>query len=198
MPSGPSEVLVIADDEANPQFIAADLLSQAEHGKDSQVVLVTTSQNIAKNVENEVIAQLSMLPRKEITEQALQNSFTLLVNNLDEAIEFSNQYAPEHLILHVEENTGYTNDIINAGSVFLGAYSPESVGDYASGTNHSLPTYGYARSFGGVSVESFMKTITFQSLTKEGLQRIASTVETLAELEELAAHKNAVSIRLQK
>lgn len=198
MPAGPSEVLVIADEAANPKFIAADLLSQAEHGKDSQVVLVTPSEDIAKNVENEVIAQLSVLPRKEIAEQALKNSFTLLVNDLDEAIEFSNRYAPEHLILHIEENTGYTNDISNAGSVFLGAYSPESVGDYASGTNHSLPTYGYARSFGGVGVESFMKTITFQSLTKEGLQRIASTVETLAEIEELAAHKNAVSIRLQK
>ena len=198
MPAGPSEVLVIADDKANSKFIAADLLSQAEHGKDSQVVLVTTSPDIAKSVGNEVLAQLSVLPRKQIAEQALKNSFTLLVNDLDEAIEFSNQYAPEHLILHVEENSGYTNDIINAGSVFLGAYSPESVGDYASGTNHSLPTYGYARSFGGVSVESFMKTVTFQSLTKEGLQRIASTVETLAELEELAAHKNAVTIRLQK
>ncbi len=198
MPAGPSEVLVIADESANAQFIAADLLSQAEHGKDSQVVLVTTSKELAKTVETEVETQLAVLPRKEIAKQALLNSFTLLVNNLDEAIEFSNQYAPEHLILHVEENTGYTNDIINAGSVFLGSYSPESVGDYASGTNHSLPTYGYARSFGGVSVESFMKTITFQSLTKEGLQRIASTVETLAEIEELAAHKNAVSIRLQK
>lgn len=198
MPAGPSEVLVIADEAANPKFIAADLLSQAEHGKDSQVVLVTTSHEIARNVGNEVIAQLSVLSRKEIAEQALQNSFTLLVNDLDEAIEFSNRYAPEHLILHIDENTGYTNDISNAGSVFLGAYSPESVGDYASGTNHSLPTYGYARSFGGVGVESFMKTVTFQSLTKEGLQRIASTVETLAEIEELAAHKNAVSIRLQK
>jgi len=198
MPAGPSEVLVIADNTANPKFIAADLLSQAEHGKDSQVILVTTSPVLASAVENELIGQLSLLPRKEIAEQALSNSFTLLTNTLDEAIEFSNAYAPEHLILHIQEPTGYTNDIINAGSVFLGAYSPESVGDYASGTNHSLPTYGYARSFGGVSVESFMKTVTFQSLTKAGLQNIASTVETLAEIEELAAHKNAVSIRLGK
>ena len=197
MPAGPSEVLVIGDEKSNPRFIAADLLSQAEHGKDSQVIFVTTSDAVAKKVQDELLLQLNELPRKEIAGQALQNSFILKTNTLDEAIAFSNAYAPEHLILHVVEPSYYVQDIINAGSVFLGEYSPESVGDYASGTNHSLPTYGYARSFGGVSVESFMKTVTFQTLTKAGLQKIASTVETLAEVEELIAHKNAVSIRLQ-
>ncbi|MDP3147932.1 MAG: histidinol dehydrogenase [Ignavibacteria bacterium] len=195
MPAGPSEVLVIADEMANAAFVASDLLSQAEHGADSQVVLLTFSNVFAKSVLVEVDKQLHDLPRKEIAEQSLKNSFILICDNLEEAISFSNNYAPEHLILHLENAENYRNKIKNAGSVFLGKYSPESVGDYASGTNHSLPTYGYAKSFGGVSVESFMKSITFQQLTKEGLQYIAPTVITLAETEMLSAHKNAVTIR---
>ena len=198
MPAGPSEVLVIADEMANDAFVASDLLSQAEHGADSQVVLLTFSNVFAKSVLVEVVKQLHDLPRKEIAEQSLKNSFILICDNLEEAISFSNNYAPEHLILHLENAENYRNKITNAGSVFLGKYSPESVGDYASGTNHSLPTYGYAKSFSGVSVESFMKAITFQQLTKEGLQCIAPTVTTLAEAEMLSAHKNAVTIRLKQ
>ncbi len=198
MPAGPSEVLIVADENADPGFIAADLLSQAEHGADSQVVLISNSQDIIESVQTELVKQLSVLPRKKFADKALTESFSLLVNNFDEAFSFSNNYAPEHLILHLENAENYKENIINAGSVFLGKYSPESVGDYASGTNHSLPTYAYAKSFSGVSVESFMKGITFQSLTKEGLKRIGSTVETLAEVESLIAHKNAVTIRLKK
>jgi len=198
MPAGPSEVLVIADTTANAAFVASDLLSQAEHGADSQVVLLAFSKTFAASVLTEVKKQLAELPRKEIAAQSLKNSFVLICDSLDEAISFSNNYAPEHLILHLENAERYKDKIINAGSVFLGEYSTESVGDYASGTNHSLPTYGYAKSFGGVSVESFMKSITFQQLTKEGLQCIAPTVTTLAETEMLSAHKNAVTIRLKQ
>ncbi|MFA6597583.1 MAG: histidinol dehydrogenase [Ignavibacteriaceae bacterium] len=198
MPAGPSEVLVIADETANTAFVASDLLSQAEHGADSQVVLLTFSKAFAESVIVEVDKQLNDLPRIEIAKQSLKNSFILICDKLEEAISFSNNYAPEHLILHLENADNYRNKITNAGSVFLGKYSPESVGDYASGTNHSLPTYGYAKSFGGVSVESFMKPITFQQLTKEGLQCIAPTVTTLAETEMLSAHKNAVTIRLKQ
>ncbi|MCK9425082.1 MAG: histidinol dehydrogenase [Ignavibacteriaceae bacterium] len=198
MPAGPSEVLVIADEMANAAFVSSDLLSQAEHGVDSQVVLLAFSKTFAESVLTEVEKQLAELPRKEIAAQALSNSFVLLCENVDEAISFSNNYAPEHLILHLENAENYRSDIINAGSVFLGEYSPESVGDYASGTNHSLPTYGYAKSFGGVSIESFMKSITFQQLTKKGLQCIAPTVTRLAETEMLSAHKNAVTIRLKQ
>lgn len=197
MPAGPSEVLIIADEFANPEYIAADLLSQAEHGSDSQVVLIGNSEKLIAEVKVELEKQLSVLPRKEFAEKSLQSSFVILVGNLDDAFVFSNNYAPEHLILHLENAGDYKSQIINAGSVFLGKYSPESVGDYASGTNHSLPTYGYAKSFSGVSVESFMKGITFQSLTREGLKLIGSTVETLAEVESLLAHKNAVTIRLK-
>jgi len=197
MPAGPSEVLIIADEFANPEYIAADLLSQAEHGADSQVVLLSNSEKFITDVKDELEKQLSVLPRKEFAEKSLGSSFALLVNNLDEAFYFSNNYAPEHLILHLDNAENYKSKIINAGSVFLGKYSPESVGDYASGTNHSLPTYSYAKSFSGVSVESFMKAVTFQSLTKEGLKLIGSTVETLAEVESLLAHKNAVTIRLK-
>ncbi len=198
MPAGPSEVLVIADESANPKFIASDLLSQAEHGPDSQVVLVSTSGKLINRTIDEINIQLSDLPRKEIAGKALENSFALIVDSLDEAISFSNNYAPEHLILNIAEPDNCKSKIINAGSVFLGEYSPESAGDYASGTNHSLPTYGYAKTYGGVNVESFMKSMTFQKLTKAGLENISVAVETLAEVEELTAHKNAVKIRLAK
>lgn len=197
MAAGPSEVLVIADKNADPSFVAADLLAQAEHGPDSQVVFITDDENFSKKVLAEIEAQTEKLPREKFVKEALKNSFILIVNDLKEAIEFSNQYAPEHLIMNFENAENYTDKIINAGSVFIGEYSPESVGDYASGTNHSLPTSGYAKSFSGVTVESFMKSVSFQSLTKEGLKNIAETVETLAETEGLKAHKNAVSIRLK-
>jgi histidinol dehydrogenase len=197
MPAGPSELLVISDEYADASFIASDLLSQAEHGEDSQVIYVTTSEVKAKEVEREIDLQLLSLPRKSIAEKALRNSFILITDTILDAIRFSNLYAPEHLILNVKQPDDFTKLIQNAGSVFLGAYSPESAGDYASGTNHSLPTSGFARSFSGVNVESFMKAITFQSLTKEGLKNIASTIETLAEEEGLFAHKNAVTIRLK-
>jgi len=196
MPAGPSELLIIADEGANPAYVAADLLSQAEHGTDSQVILVSTSIEYVKKVDREIQRQLKGIPRKNIAAGALKNSFALLVENVENGIEFSNLYAPEHLILNVKNPAKYKAKIKNAGSVFLGNYSPESAGDYASGTNHSLPTYGFAKSFGGVTVESFMKSITFQSLTKNGLKNISDTVQTLAETEELIAHKNAVKIRV--
>jgi histidinol dehydrogenase len=197
MPAGPSEVLVIADSSANPAFVAADLLSQAEHGADSQVVLITTTLGMANNIELKIVNQLEQLPRKELASKALENSFVLVTEDIDKAIDFSNKYAPEHLIINVNSPEDYTGGVINAGSVFLGPYSPESAGDYASGTNHSLPTYGYAKTFGGVSVEAFMKSITFQKLSKEGLGNISAAVQTLAEVEGLQAHKNAVHIRLK-
>ena len=197
MPAGPSEVLIIADSNANPAFVAADLLSQAEHGVDSQVVLITTTLGMANNIELEMVNQLENLPRKNFAAKALENSFALITESIDSAIEFSNKYAPEHLIINVKNAESYVSKISNAGSVFLGEYSPESAGDYASGTNHSLPTYGYAKTFAGVTVESFMKSMTIQSLTKEGLTNISTAVKTLAETEGLQAHKNAVSIRLK-
>jgi len=197
LPAGPSEVVVIADENANPAFVASDLLSQAEHGADSQVVLITTSNDLAVNVNKEILRQLNKLPRKDLAVKALENSFTLIVNEIKQAIDFSNNYAPEHLILNVKEAKKDVSEIKNAGSVFLGQYSPESAGDYASGTNHSLPTSGYAKTFSGVSVEMFMKSITFQQLTKNGLKQISNTVQTLAKEEGLEAHKNAVSIRLK-
>jgi histidinol dehydrogenase len=195
MPAGPSEVLVIADDTCNPAFVAADLLAQAEHGIDSQSILVCTSAEIARNVEAEVEKQLEVLPRKELAEKAIQNSYFVITENLQEAMDFSNLYAPEHLILETDEWKPLINKVLNAGSVFLGHLTPESAGDYASGTNHTLPTSGFARSYSGVSVDSFVKKITFQHISEEGLQQIGSTVEILAELEGLQAHKNAVSIR---
>jgi histidinol dehydrogenase len=197
MPAGPSEVLVIADSSANPSFVAADLLSQAEHGVDSQVVLITTTLGMANDIELELVNQLEQLPRKSFASKALENSFVLITEDIGQAIDFSNKYAPEHLILNVNEPERYVRNIINAGSVFLGQYSPESAGDYASGTNHSLPTYSYAKTYGGVSVEAFMKSITFQKLSREGLENISGAVETLAETEGLQAHKNAVHIRLK-
>lgn len=197
MPAGPSEVLVIADENANPAFVAADLLSQAEHGVDSQVVLVTVSKKFSDKVTAEVNQQLEKLPRKELASKALENSFVLIVDSIEQGINFSNDYAPEHLIINLKDADSFKDKISNAGSVFIGQYSPESAGDYASGTNHSLPTYGYAKTFGGVTVESFMKTVTFQILTKEGLSNISGAVQTLAETEGLEAHRNAVAIRLK-
>ncbi len=197
MPAGPSEVLVIADETANPAFIAADLLSQAEHGVDSQVILVTNSRSLIEKVGEEVRNQLEELPRKQIAAECLKNSLYILVDTIDDAIEFSNNYAPEHLIVNFENVDERLKQIINAGSVFVGPYTPESVGDYASGTNHSLPTYGYAKAIGGVSVEMFMKSMTFQKLSKEGLKDISNTVITLAQTEQLDAHANAVKVRFK-
>lgn len=195
MPAGPSEVLVIADDTATPAYVAADLLAQAEHGPDSQAVLVATSEAMIDAVNDELAKQLPVLPRAAITEMAIGNSYAVKVADLNEAIAFSNQYAPEHLILETDSWKSLIPQILNAGSVFLGHLTPESAGDYASGTNHTLPTSGYARSYSGVSVDSFVKKITFQHISPEGLTQIGSTVETLAELEGLHAHKNAISIR---
>ncbi|MCO5934491.1 histidinol dehydrogenase [Mucilaginibacter sp. RB4R14] len=198
MPAGPSEVLVIADTSAKPAYVAADLLAQAEHGIDSQSILVCTSQDIADKTLAEVQKQLAVLPRAEIAKQALDNSYIIITQNLDEAMDFSNEYAPEHLILATEKWKELTPKIINAGSVFLGNLTPESVGDYASGTNHTLPTSSYARAYSGVSVDSFVKKITFQYLTEEGIQNIGPSVEILAEMEGLHAHRNAVSVRMKK
>ncbi len=195
MPAGPSEVLVIADDSANPKFVAADLLSQAEHGADSQVVLISTSELLINSVISEIENFIKQLPRKEIIEKSLLHSALILVNNLDEAFAISNRYAPEHLILSVKDAEVLSENVLNAGSVFLGNYSPESAGDYASGPNHTLPTNGFASAYSGVSVDSFMKKITFQKLTKIGLTKIASAIEAMAEAEGLDAHKLAVTVR---
>ncbi|MBC7401469.1 MAG: histidinol dehydrogenase [Mucilaginibacter sp.] len=198
MPAGPSEVLVIADKTATPEFIAADLLAQAEHGIDSQSILVTTSAQIAEATLAEVEKQTAVLPRAEIVKQALDNSYIVITKTLDEAMDFSNEYAPEHLILATENWSQITDKIINAGSVFLGNLTPESVGDYASGTNHTLPTSSYSRAYSGVSVDSFVKKITFQHITPAGIKNIGPSVEILADLEGLHAHKNAVSVRMKK
>ena len=198
MPAGPSEVLVIADETARPEFIAADLLAQAEHGIDSQSILVITSAQIAEVTLAEVERQTAVLPRAEIVRQALANSYIVITNTLEEAMDFSNAYAPEHLILATENWKMITDKIINAGSVFLGNLTPESVGDYASGTNHTLPTSSYARAYSGVSVDSFVKKVTFQFITPEGIKNIGPSVEILAELEGLHAHKNAVSVRMKE
>jgi histidinol dehydrogenase len=197
MPAGPSEVLVIADETANPVFVAADLLAQSEHGPDSQAIFVCTSNKIADDVMIEISKQIVVLPRAEIVAKALANSYVIIVDNLDDAMEFSNNYAPEHLILATKSWEQLTQKIINAGSVFLGNLTPESVGDYASGTNHTLPTSSYAKAYSGVSVDSFVKKITFQHLSPEGIKNIGPTVEILAELEGLHAHKNAVSVRMK-
>lgn len=196
MPAGPSEVLVIADETARPDYVAADLLAQAEHGIDSQAILVSTNVLITEKVLQEIQRQLELLPRRELAEQAIQNSYAVITRDLEEAIAFSNLYAPEHLIIESDQWKSLIPRIVNAGSVFLGHLTPESAGDYASGTNHTLPTSGYAKSYSGVSVDSFIKKITFQHITEEGLQYIGSTVETLAELEGLQAHKQAMSIRM--
>jgi len=197
MPAGPSEVLVIGDDESRPDFIAADLLAQAEHGADSQVIFVTTEEAYLNLVHFAIDQQLKNLPRKELTEKALENSKMILVKDVEEAIAFSNAYAPEHLILQTRNAEELAEKVINAGSVFIGHYTPESVGDYASGTNHTLPTNGFANAYSGVSLDSFVKKITYQKISKVGLETIGKTVEVMAANEKLEAHKNAVSIRLK-
>ncbi len=196
MPAGPSEVLVIADGTANPQYVAADLLAQAEHGADSQAILVSTDQALIDGVQVALNEQLAQLPRAEVAAKAIANSYAVLCSNFEEALAFSNQYAPEHLIMEMDNWEPLLRKISSAGSVFEGHLTPESAGDYASGTNHTLPTSGYARSYSGVSVDSFIKKITFQHITADGLRNLGPTVEVLAELEGLQAHKNAVSIRL--
>ena len=197
MPAGPSEVEVIADETANPAFVAADLLSQAEHGVDSQVVLITTSEKLLDEVEYEVQHQLSRLPRWEIAEKALVNSKLILVKDMEEAIAMTNEYAPEHLIIETKDYMELAEKVMNAGSVFLGSLTPESAGDYASGTNHTLPTNGYAKAYSGVSLDSFIRKITFQEITREGIQNVGPAIEVMAANEQLDAHKNAVSIRLK-
>jgi len=197
MPAGPSEVLIIADDTANPEFIAADLLSQAEHGVDSQVILLTTNEEFLQKTIVSVNNQLDTLPRKYIAKESLSKSLGIVFECIDDCFSFSNFYAPEHLILAIENAENYTEKVISAASVFLGAFSCESAGDYASGTNHTLPTNGYAKNYSGVSLDSFVKKITFQKLSKNGLENIGPSIEKMAEAENLFAHKNAVSVRLK-
>ena len=196
MPAGPSEVEVLADETANPVFVAADSLSQAEHGVDSQVILITTSVELQQAVKVEVERQLALLPRKEIAEKSLANSKLIVVDSMEEAIELTNAYAPEHLIIETEDYLSVAERIVNAGSVFLGSLTPESAGDYASGTNHTLPTNGYAKAYSGVSLDSFIRKITFQEIKPEGLNIIGPAIELMAANEQLDAHKNAVSVRL--
>ena len=197
MPAGPSEVAVVADDTANPVFVAADLLSQAEHGVDSQVILITNSEALAERVNEEVDRQLALLPRKVIAEKSLEYSKLIIVKDMDEVLEMTNEYAPEHLILAIKDYTSFADRVVNAGSVFLGNYSCESAGDYASGTNHTLPTSGYAKAYSGVNLDSFCRKITFQELTAEGIRSIGPAVERMAAAEQLDAHKNAMTVRLQ-
>ena len=196
MPAGPSEVQVMADESANVAFIASDLLSQAEHGADSQVIFTTTYEPIIEAVKAELDKQLNQLPRKEVAEKALQNSRVILFKSMDEMVAYTNVYAPEHLILSVNNCDAVADQITNAGSIFLGNYTPESAGDYASGTNHTLPTHGYARAYSGVNLDSFMKRITLQKITKEGLDALGPFIEKMAAEEQLEAHKNAVTLRL--
>jgi histidinol dehydrogenase len=197
MPAGPSELLVVADDTANAAFVASDLLSQAEHGKDSQVILVSTSMGLIKDVEAEVSNQLKELPRKGIAEVAIKHSKSILVKDNVEALDLINTYGPEHFIVCTKDNDFFVNGIQNAGSVFIGNYTPESAGDYASGTNHTLPTNGYAKQYSGVNLDSFMKSMTFQEISKTGIQNIGNAIELMAEAEGLQAHKNAVTLRLK-
>ena len=197
MPAGPSEVLVYMDETANPSFVAADLLSQAEHGTDSQVILICKEKLLVEKVIYEVQVQLENLPRKKIVMAALENSKAIIVNSDNEAINLINNYAPEHLILSVRNYNEIEKEIINSGSIFLGNFTPESAGDYASGTNHTLPTNGYAKMFSGVSLDSFQKKITVQEISQQGLQKLGDVIEIMAEAEELIAHKNAVSVRLK-
>jgi histidinol dehydrogenase len=198
MPAGPSEVCVLADASANPDFVASDLLSQAEHGPDSQVVLVTTDEALIERTKKSLALQISLLERKEIAARALENSKMILMHEMDEAIDFTNLYASEHLIIASDKAAVYGEKIVQAGSVFLGNFTPESAGDYASGTNHTLPTNGYARAYSGVSVDSFVKKVTFQHITKEGIQRLGKTIIVLSEAEGLDAHANAVKIRMNQ
>ena len=197
MPAGPSEVCVIADDTANAEFVAADLLSQAEHGADSQVFLITTSNKFIDEVQKELSLQLETLPRKEIAQKALENSMLVLVSDMRDAIDLSNTYAPEHLVIQTEDYEDVASKVINAGSVFLGQYACESAGDYASGTNHTLPTHGYATTYNGVNLDSYCRKVTFQHLTEEGVRQIGHAVELMAEAEQLDAHKNAMTVRLR-
>ena len=196
MPAGPSEVLVMADDTSNPSFVAADLLSQAEHGEDSQVILLVNNQSLIDPIQKEIQKQINLLPRKNIAERSLVNSRVILFENQSNAIDFVNEYAPEHLIINTRNTDEIAAAITNAGSVFLGNYSPEAVGDYASGTNHTLPTNGYAKAFAGVALESFMKYITYQRLTEQGIAALGPAVEQMAEAEQLIGHKMAVKVRL--
>ena len=198
MPAGPSELLVMADDSANASFVASDLLSQAEHGADSQVILVSTSEKLIEEVSKEVEKQLKELPRIEIATKAIQNSKSILVKNFKQALALINEYAPEHFIVCTNNNDFFIDGILNAGSVFIGNYTPESAGDYASGTNHTLPTNGYSKSYSGVNLDSFTKSITFQEISKKGIQNIGKSIELMALAEGLQAHKNAVSIRLKE
>ena len=197
MPAGPSELLVVADDSANASYVASDLLSQAEHGTDSQVILVSTSENLINEVETEINTQIKALPRQAIAQQAINNSKSILVKTDEEALDLINDYGPEHFIVATKNKDFYVDGIQNAGSVFIGNYTPESAGDYASGTNHTLPTNGYSKAYSGINLDSFTKAITFQNITKEGLLNIGNTIELMAEAEGLQAHKNAVSIRLK-
>ncbi len=197
MPAGPSELLVLADETANASYIASDLLSQAEHGADSQVVLVTTNSDLLFAVQQEIESQIKKLPRKSIAEKAILNSRFIYLKDKESAIEFVNEYAPEHLIIVSKEEDFYLDNLQNAGSVFLGNYTPESAGDYASGTNHTLPTNGFAKNYSGVNLDSFMKAMTFQKISKEGIQNIGKAIEIMAEAEGLQAHKNAVTLRLK-
>lgn len=197
LPAGPSEVLVVADETTNLEFAAADLLSQAEHGVDSQVILVTNNIDVLYDIQSTLKKQLKKLPRKEIAEKAIENSKAIVFENFKVSVDFINEYAPEHLIISTKNFNEYSSRVINAGSVFLGYYTPESAGDYASGTNHTLPTNGYAKAFSGVNLDAFVKKITFQQISKEGLKNIGNAIEVMAENEELHAHKNAVSLRLK-
>ena len=197
MPAGPSELLVVADRTANPAYIASDLLSQAEHGADSQVILVTTFYPLLELVKKEIDLQIKLLPRQEIAKQAIKNSRMVSFETNEETIQFINQYGPEHYIICMEEEQLYVDQIVNAGSVFIGNFTPESAGDYASGTNHTLPTNGYAKQYSGVNLDSFLKQMTFQKISKKGIQNIGPAIELMAEAEGLEAHKNAVSIRLK-
>ena len=197
MPAGPSEVLVIADKKANPEFIAADLLSQAEHGPDSQVIMLTDNLELLERVKSEVDKQVEYLPRRDIALKALENSKLIMLQTINSCVDFSNLYAPEHLIINVADANSVANNIKNAGSVFLGVFSCESAGDYASGTNHTLPTNGFARNYSGVSVDSFLKKITFQEISTEGIKNLGPVIEIMAEAESLSGHKNAVSLRLK-
>ena len=197
MPAGPSELLVVADESAVPAFVAADLLSQAEHGADSQVILASDSQRVVESVLVELASQVAALPRQEIARKALENSNAIVLDSIDSCIEFSNAYAPEHLILAIVAAESKVELVTNAGSIFLGNYSCESAGDYASGTNHTLPTNGYARNYSGVSVDSFVKKITVQNVSEKGIQAIGPAIEVMAEAEQLMAHKNAVTVRLK-
>lgn len=198
MPAGPSEVEVIADDTANPAFVAADLLSQAEHGVDSQSILVTVSEKLIEPVLEQIEIQLEQLPRKEFARKALDNSKIILVKSLEEAVELTNEYAPEHLIISTHYYMGVAENIVNAGSVFLGNYTPESAGDYASGTNHTLPTNGYAKAYSGVNLDSYLRKVTFQQITKDGLVNLSNALILMAESEELQAHSNAVKLRIDE